>query len=129
MTKAACVLLYTLALLMKTGSQQGDPKATELWSPVPPVVRPGTGAAPPSDAIVLFDGTSLAEWRDPKWKLEDGAVTVVAQTGSLITRRGFGDVQLHLEWATPAIISGHSQGRGNSGVFLMGLYEIQVLDS
>jgi hypothetical protein len=129
MTKAASVLIYTLALLMKMGSQQGDPKATELWSPVPPVVTPGTGAAPPSDAIVLFDGTSLAEWRDPKWKIEDGAVTVVAKTGSLVTSRGFGDVQLHIEWRTPARVEGEGQGRGNSGIFLMERYEVQVLDS
>jgi hypothetical protein len=126
MTKAAAVLVYTLAM---AGIQQGDPKATEVWSPVPPVVRPGAGSSPPSDAIVLFDGTSLSEWRDPKWKLEDGAVTVVAETGSLVTRREFGDVQLHIEWRTPAKVEGEGQGRGNSGIFLMERYEVQVLDS
>ncbi|HJS73197.1 MAG TPA: DUF1080 domain-containing protein [Vicinamibacteria bacterium] len=126
MTKVAAVLLYTLAMAF---SQEGDPKATEVWAPVPAVVRPGSGAAPPSDAVVLFDGESLAEWRDPKWKLEDGAVTVVAGTGSLVSRREFGDVQLHIEWRTPAKVEGEGQGRGNSGVFLMERYEVQVLDS
>jgi Domain of Unknown Function (DUF1080) len=126
MTKTAAVLIYTLAMGF---SQQGDPKATEIWSPVPPVVRPGSGAAPPSDAVILFDGTNLVEWREPKWKLEDGAVTVVAKTGSLVTRRGFGDVQLHIEWRTPAKVEGEGQGRGNSGIFLMERYEVQVLDS
>jgi hypothetical protein len=126
MTKAASVLVYTLAM---AGIQEGDPKATEVWSPVPPVVRPGAGSAPPSDAIVLFDGTNLTEWRDPKWKLDGGAVTVVAQAGSLVTRREFGDVQLHIEWRTPAKVEGEGQGRGNSGIFLMERYEVQVLDS
>jgi hypothetical protein len=120
------VLVYTLGVAL---GQQGDPKATEVWSPVPPVVRPGDGVAPPSDAIVLFDGRDLSEWREPRWKLEDGAVTVVAKTGSLVTRRAFGDVQLHIEWRTPAVAEGEGQERGNSGIFLMERYEVQVLDS
>jgi len=105
--------------------------------PHPPVVTPGaTPVAPPSDATVLFDGRDLSQWaqRDrsgatiaPTWAVRDGYFET--GQGSLVTRAAFGDVQLHLEWATPAIISGNSQGRGNSGVFLMGLYEIQVLDS
>ncbi len=126
MTKWAAVLIYTLAM---ASSQESDPKATEVWSPVPPVVRPGEGGAPPSDAIVLFDGTDLSEWREAKWKVEGGAVTVVAKTGSLISRREFGDVQLHIEWRTPAVVEGEGQGRGNSGIFLMERYEVQVLDS
>jgi hypothetical protein len=120
------ILTYTLAM---AGFQQGDPKATEVWSPVPPIVRPAEGAAPPSDAIVLFDGRDLSEWREPKWKLEEGAVTVVADTGSLVTRREFGDVQLHIEWRTPSVAAGEGQERGNSGIFLMERYEVQVLDS
>jgi len=120
------VLVYTLAVA--AAGQQGDPKATELWSPVPPSVRAIDGAAP-SDAIVLFDGRDLAEWREPIWKVEDGAVTVVAKTGSLVTKRAFGDVQLHIEWRTPAVVEGEGQGRGNSGIFLMERYEVQVLDS
>jgi hypothetical protein len=93
------------------------------------------GAAP-SDAQVLFDGRDLSQWahRDSTGKLIDATWVVrdgyfETGTGSLHTRASFGDVQLHVEWAAPAAVAGHSQGRGNSGVFLMGQYEIQVLDS
>ncbi|MCC6407380.1 MAG: DUF1080 domain-containing protein [Planctomycetes bacterium] len=100
--------------------------------PAPSVVTPGVGTAPPSDAIVLFDGKSLAAWKagdkDAAWTLVDGAMEVNG-TGSIETRESFGDLQLHLEWASPAKVESESQGRGNSGVFLMGRYEIQVLDS
>ncbi len=100
--------------------------------PAPPVVAPGDAGAPPSDAIVLFDGKDLAAWRsgdgDAKWKLAGGAMEVNG-TGNLVTRESFGDCQLHIEWATPAEPRGESQGRGNSGVFLMGRYEVQILDS
>ena len=105
--------------------------------PKPPVVTPGgSPGAPPSDAIVLFTGGDLSQWahrdRDgrlsaPTWNVRDGYFET--GKGSLHTRASFGDVQLHVEWATPAAVMGHSQGRGNSGVFLMGTYEIQVLDS
>jgi hypothetical protein len=89
---------------------------------------------PPGDAVVLFDGRSLDEWVNAKtggpagWKLEGGCMEVVRKTGNIRSRRTFGDMQLHVEWAAPTVIEGESQGRGNSGVFLMGLYEIQVLD-
>ena len=109
--------------------------------PQPHIVAPGTestqgtpGAAP-SDAVVLFDGTDLANWEarggegDAQWKVENGYVEVVPGTGSIQTREHFGNAQFHIEWATPEVVKGDSQGRGNSGVFLMGLYEIQVLDS
>ena len=105
--------------------------------PQPRVVDPGPAGdtvAPPIDAIVLFDGTDLARWRaadggPAPWKVENGYVEVVAHTGSLVTRDSFGDVQLHVEWATPAVVQGEGQERGNSGVYLMDLYELQVLDS
>lgn len=96
--------------------------------PRPPVVTPGTAGAPPSDAIVLFDGTDLSQWKGPEWKVENGYVEV-SGGGKISTERKFGDIQLHLEFATPAEVKGNSQGRGNSGVFLMDRYEIQVLDS
>jgi len=103
--------------------------------PQPRVVTPGArlGDAP-SDAIVLFDGTNLDAWRSGddagKWKLvEAGAMEVVPGTGKLTTREEFGDCQLHIEWASPLEVKGNSQGRGNSGVFLLGRYEVQVLDS
>jgi hypothetical protein len=106
---------------------EGDPTLTEVWEPVPDVVEaPPHG--PPSDAIVLFDGSDLAEWNGG-WKIDGDAVTVVPGAGNLVTKRAFGDVQLHLEWKTPSVVEGEGQGRGNSGVFLMERYEVQVLDS
>jgi hypothetical protein len=105
--------------------------------PQPPVVRPGdTPAAPPADAIVLFDGKDLSKWvhrvkdtvTDAQWLVHDGIFESGKGT-SLSTRESFGDVQLHVEFATPTKVEGSSQGRGNSGVIFMGRYEIQVLDS
>jgi hypothetical protein len=107
--------------------------------PQPRIVRPGTAGTPenpgdpPSDAVVLFDGRDLSQWMAPdggeaRWKVENGAMEVVPGTGDIQTREEFGDCQLHLEWAAPTVVKGESQGRGNSGVFLMGRYEIQVLD-
>jgi hypothetical protein len=102
----------------------------------PPVVTPGAQpGAPPSDAIVLFDGKDLSGWKslrdgsDAKWEVKDGYMQVVRGTGDIATKQEVGDCQLHVEWATPAEIRGEGQGRGNSGVFLMGHYEVQVLDS
>ncbi|MGQ9731842.1 MAG: 3-keto-disaccharide hydrolase [Candidatus Zipacnadales bacterium] len=99
--------------------------------PQPPIVTPGD---PPSDAIILFDGTDLSGWESTKdggparWLVENGAMQVVPGTGNIQTKRRFGNCQLHLEWCAPAEVKGESQGRGNSGVFMMGTYEIQVLD-
>ena len=108
-----------------------------LDRPQPPVVDPGPvgpSARPPSDAVILFDGSGLTGWRSSggapaRWRLHDGFMEVVAGTGSISTTTGFGDCQLHVEWATPEAPVGEGQERGNSGVFLMGLYEVQVLDS
>jgi hypothetical protein len=107
--------------------------------PQPPVVDPGPfrgPASPPSDAVVLFDGRSLDNWRaaddstkPARWRVRDGYMEVVPGTGWIATRQGFGDVQLHVEWMTPAPPSGEGQNRGNSGIFLMERYEVQVLDS
>jgi hypothetical protein len=101
------------------------------------VVKPGAPALPvppPGDAVVLFDGVELSKWvgadsAAPKWRVDGGAFEVVAGTGTLSTRESFGDVQLHVEWMTPNPPRGTDQDRGNSGVFLMGKYEVQVLDS
>jgi hypothetical protein len=96
---------------------------------------PGEPGRPPADAIVLFDGTDLAQWRSGKdgsaarWKIENGYMEVVAGTGDIQTALAFGDCQLHVEWAAPTPAVGEGQDRGNSGVFLMGRYEVQVLDS
>ena len=104
--------------------------------PPRPVVIPGaTNSAPPSDAIVLFDGIDLSNWqstrneRPARWKVENGYMEVAKGTGDIQTKQSFGDCQLHIEWATPSEVVGSSQGRGNSGVFLMNTYEVQVLDS
>jgi hypothetical protein len=98
--------------------------------PEPPVVTPSdNGSDPPSDAIVIFNGTDLAAWEGAEnWKVEDGAM--VAGKGSIKTKQGFGDCQLHIEWSAPQPRPGQEgQGRGNSGIFLMDAYELQVLDS
>lgn len=112
-------------------------RAHDLTRPRPAVVTPGQSAQtvpPPSDAVVLFDGTDLSAWRNREgaaagWVVRDGAMEAVPGAGYVYTRRGFGDVQLHVEWAAPAPPKDSGQGRGNSGVFLMGEYEFQVLDS
>ena len=110
--------------------------------PQPPLVTPGSFSTPelpgkpPSDAIVLFDGTDLSKWEadeetggvPTKWIVKDGAMECVPKSGYIRTKDKFGDIQLHVEWAAPTRVEGESQGRGNSGVFLMGLVEIQVLD-
>jgi hypothetical protein len=106
----------------------------DMDRPPPPVVDPGSTGRPPSDALVLFDGADLSQWRmkggEPaKWRVAGGYVEIVPGSGDLVTTRAFGDCQLHLEWATPASPKGEGQDRGNSGVFLMGRYEVQVLDS
>jgi hypothetical protein len=97
----------------------------------PKVVDPGPAGGPtggpPSDAIVLFDGKDLAQWDNSQWIVKDGCA--IAHGADMKTKRGFGDCQLHVEWAVPEKIEGESQGRGNSGVFLMGSYEVQILDS
>ena len=97
--------------------------------PQPRVVTPGDApGAAPSDALVLFDGTDAAAWDGGPWSVVDGALQVNGK-GDIRTKRAFGDCQLHIEWATPADASSESQGRGNSGVFLMDRYEVQVLDN
>lgn len=101
--------------------------------PQPRVVTPGVGTQAPSDAKILFDGVHLRDWEGKdgpaRWKLEAGYMEVAPGTGNIRTRDKFGDMQLHLEFASPTVVKGNGQGRGNSGVFLMGIYEIQVLDN
>jgi hypothetical protein len=109
--------------------------------PQPPVVTPPTPSTqekpgdPPSDAVVLFDGKDLSHWVDktgkgePKWKVENGYFEVAKGTGQISTKEGFGDCQLHVEWMAPNPPVGKDQDRGNSGIFLMSRYELQVLDN
>jgi hypothetical protein len=110
----------------------------DMKRPMAPVVASGStfshGAPAPSDAIVLFDGTDLSKWEGDKgkpagWTLHEDYMEVKPKTGYIHTKEKFGDFQLHLEFAEPSVVKGKSQGRGNSGVFLQGLYEVQVLDS
>jgi hypothetical protein len=115
-------------------------KIHDMNRPVPPVVDAGSASTQdspgrrPADATVLFDGTDLSKWQHKdgtaaKWKVENGYAEVVAKTGYIYTKQAFGDCQLHVEFREPTPPHGESQERGNSGVFLMGLYEVQVLDS
>ena len=108
--------------------------------PHPTVVAPGGAQyAPPSDAIILFDGSDLSEWtgkegRAANWLIEDGAMVIPARAdradrADIVSARAFGDVQLHLEWRAPLQLDKKSQGRGNSGIFFMERYEVQILDS
>jgi hypothetical protein len=129
-------VVLTSALSAQTPSAELPPPGdTEFYSPVPPVVQAPAGKAP-SDAIVLFDGSSLDGWESVKnrgqgapWRIEGDAMVVADNSGDIRTKQAFGDVQLHLEYRINPKITGKGQLRGNSGVFLMGRYEIQVLDS
>ena len=134
--------LLVLATVGSSASAQTDPKATEQWEPVPKVVTPGKqDEAPPSDAVVLFDGRDLAQWETTKdrsparWKVHDGVVTVDKASGNIQTKQHFKNYQLHLEWQVPTGITGEGQARGNSGVFLASTgpgdegYELQIMDS
>jgi hypothetical protein len=146
-----CALVLTASPCFADNAFYGDPPdATHPWAvhdlnrPQPPLVTPGTFSTveqpgkPPSDAIVLFDGTAamLDKWEadknvpEPtKWIVKDGTLQCVPGSGYIRTKQQFGDCQLHVEWAAPSKVEGSSQGRGNSGIFLMGQTEIQVLDN
>ena len=136
------VLIPALAaatVAAKPASAQATPPCAQHTRdcPAPPVINvgpPGPPVAPPMDAVVLFDGKSLSEWRrqdgsPSRWKVRSGYMEIEPGTGGIQTVRGFGDAQLHIEWATPSPGKGADQDRGNSGVYLMALYEVQVLDS
>ena len=129
------IFLHVLAILFSMGllAQEWQPELTYKWEPVPPVVTPGDGTAPPSDAIILFDGKNMDQWEKPDgepvgWKLEEGVMTIVKGTGVIQTKQAFDDIQLHLEWRAPVEIEGEGQERGNSGVYFQGRYEVQILD-
>jgi hypothetical protein len=141
---ATLVLFTGTVLAQQAASAQNKPKPeeTEVWQPVPKVVTPAaTCGAPPSDAIILFDGKNLDEWvsvRDhspAQWIVADGVLTVNKKAGNIETKRSFKNYQLHLEWKIPENITGSGQLRGNSGLFLASTgpgdagYELQILDS
>ncbi|MEM9835215.1 MAG: DUF1080 domain-containing protein [Bacteroidota bacterium] len=135
----SCLALLLTATVSQLSAQQKDftivPEATEQWEPEPRVVTSGqTMNTPPSDAIVLFDGKHADEWvkldgTPVEWTMEGDALVVKPGTGDIMTRRKFGDIQLHLEFRTPAKVESSGQGRGNSGLFLQRRYEVQVLDN
>ncbi len=147
--KTPLILATALSLATTAFSAEVPPPADGKWPvhsmdrPRPKVVAPqydGVPVAAPADAVVLFDGKDLAKWKQdgkkdapddlPKWKVENGYVEIVRGTGTMATREAIpGSVHLHIEWATPAEVKGSSQGRGNSGVFIGGFPEVQVLDS
>lgn len=138
MNKPAGILLSLLANAIAVGcfaQSQMAPQDTEVWDPEPKYVSTVASKAP-SDAIVLFDGNGFQHWvrsKDgksvPGWLQEGNYITVVKGQGDIQTKQSFGDCQLHIEWRTPTVIEGDGQWRGNSGIFMQGLYEIQILDS
>lgn len=140
--KAALAALACTACVGSMNAQKQYPQPekmtaamSEYWTPQPKIVTPGdikTNTAP-SDAIVLFDGKDLSAWESIKggpadWSVHNGVFTVNKAAGDIQTKQKFNDYQLHIEWCVPENISGSSQGRGNSGIFMQGKYEIQVLD-
>lgn len=147
---AVLSLLLTSAISVPAAETAQPPpggwKPKDMNRPRPPVRDPGAPSAkeftpPPAGAVVLFDGKDLSAWErkpsakdadkspEPKWKIADGFMEVVPKSGSISTKEAFGDCRIHLEWATPAEVKGNGQGRGNSGVYLPGQFEVQVLDS
>ena len=139
MHATTCRFIFTLCLVLPAVSLlAADTNNTASASPKkedaqPAIVDPSPVGGPPSDAIVLFDGKDLSKFRgqrapEPHWKIEAGIMENTSP-GGIFSKEEFGDCQLHVEFATPSVVKGEGQGRGNSGVYLMGRYEIQVLDS
>lgn len=157
--KLMVLLTAFILCSMTAQAQDVKPEESEVWEPVPPVVTPGDLGLeePPSDAIILFDGDNLSEWQKPQfrgepttadgveemlekwdqnftheeaqWNISDGDLVVNPGTGAIETKQEFDDFQLHIEWLAPVDEGKSGQGYSNSGVFLMSLYEIQVLNS
>lgn len=133
--KKKLVVLPMLMLIFVATAYCQNPEETEVWNPEPRVVKAGNSdIEAPADAIILFDGTSFDEWEsqnggDVEWTLTEDFMTVNPGTGGIKTRKTFEDFQLHIEWSAPTEIDGDGQGRGNSGIFLQGRYEVQVLDN
>lgn len=125
-TLSSCAVICVIAMVTPI---MADEYLNGIKWEKPAIVTPGASdGQPPSDAVVLFNGKDLSNWHNGEnWSVEDGVI--YAGKGVLTTKQEFGDCQLHIEWASPIQVKGSGQGRGNSGVFLMGKYEIQVLDS
>lgn len=137
LTSLFTAILLPVSIITWAQQDKKTPETTEIWEPQPKIVTPAsTIGGAPSDAIILFDGKNTDQWTAQdgsavKWTLKDGAMTVTPRTGVIQTKKEFGDIQLHIEWRTPPVTdpSKVGQGRGNSGIFLQGLYEVQVLDN
>ena len=135
--KSLLICTALAAPAFHASAQQAKPADTEVWEPVPAVITPGAATnTAPSDAIILFDGSGLSKWvsdkkegGDAPWVVKDGAMTVAPGKGGIKTKESFEDFQLHIEWRSPEVVKGESQGRGNSGIFLQSNYELQVLDN
>ena len=132
----ASTFLKAQQAVLKPVDEKITPGMTEVWDPEVKIIQPGEKTRDaPSDAIVLFNGSDVSqEWTDndgnpSKWIVNDGALVSVKGAGVIKSKRKFTNFQLHIEWKTPSEVSGESQGRGNSGVFLQEQYEVQVLDS
>ncbi len=132
-TESKLIILTLIFFFFSVISYGQKAKDTEDWSKKPVIITPGKKNRPPSDAIILFNGKDFSNWTSAKgavqWKKKSGAMEVVKSKGSIQTKESFGNIQLHIEWRAPKKVVGDGQGRGNSGIFLMGLYEVQVLDS
>ncbi|NGM66942.1 DUF1080 domain-containing protein [Sphingobacterium sp. SGR-19] len=133
-TQLGSTLLFLALSISSMAQTKFKPEDTEFYSPKPPIITLKNQM--PSDAIVLFDGTNLEQWvsrnepRQPAaWTVANGILTVKPKTGDIQTKQVFEDFQLHVEWKSPETIKGKGQGRGNSGIFLQGLYEVQILDN
>ncbi len=131
---SALAIIFCAVLFAQEKVDKFPASATETYLDVPKVT-PGEGDAPPSDAIVLFNGKDLSAWKKagkdslPAWKIEKGVLVVAPKKGGIETRQSFGDIQLHIEWKSPIMKGETGQGYANSGIFLMGKYELQVLNS
>jgi hypothetical protein len=127
-------LLFCLAMSSLFAQSHFKPEDTEHYSPKPPIVTVNNGI--PSDAIILFNGQNLDKWESStsptesaNWTIGSGILTVRPGSGNIQTKDKFEDFQLHIEWQSPLVVKDEGQGRGNSGIFLQGLYELQVLDN
>ncbi len=128
MSAATMISTAVLVLLAVSTSVQAQEYLSGIKWAQPAVVDPGPPGGPPSDAVVLFDGKDMSQWLNAeKWEVKEGAM--ISGPGAVRSKAEFGDCQVHIEFATDTVISGDGQGRSNSGVFLMGTYELQVLDS
>jgi len=120
-------LVAAVSVLVLSAAVAKEYLSGKVW-PEPKIIDPGQPGGAPSDATVLFGGTDMSAWQGgEKWQVADGVAT--AKGGGITSKQPFGSCQLHVEWAAPSVVTGSGQGRGNSGVYLQGLYEVQILDS